>query len=133
MSQLPARSVQLQLQLVDRQMVDRNGKLCGKVDDLELEVPDDGSTPYVSAILSGPAALAPRLGGRLGGWVARVHRTLHPETEPGPVRIPWNWVADIGSHVTLAAQRDELGTNSTEAWLGEHVIGRIPGGRRAPE
>src|SRR3954469_6014971 len=66
MDSLPARSLQLQLQLVDHQMVDRDGRLCGNVDDLELEIPENGSTPYVSAILSGPAALAPRLEGRLG-------------------------------------------------------------------
>jgi len=133
MDALPARQLQLQLQLVDHQLVDRDGWLCGNIDDLELEVPDDGSTPYVSAILSGPAALAPRLGGRLGGWVARLHRTLHPDADPGPVRIPWSKVAHIGSHIQLAAKREEIGTNSTEAWLAEHVIGRIPGGQHAPE
>jgi hypothetical protein len=128
-----ARSIQLQLQLVDHQMVDRDGWLCGNIDDLELEIPDDGSTPYVSAILSGPAALAPRLQGRLGGWVSRLHRRLHPATDPGPIRIPWSRVADVGSHVRLSDQREELYTNSTEAWLAEHFIGRIPGGRRAPQ
>jgi hypothetical protein len=133
MSTLPARWLQLQLQLVDHQMVDRDGWLCGNIDDLEIEVPDDGSTPYVAAILSGPAALAPRLGGRLGGWVSRVHRRLHPDTDPGPVRIPWARVADIGSHVTLAAKREELATNSVEQWLSDHVIGRIPGSSHAPE
>jgi hypothetical protein len=128
----PGRRVQLGLELMDRQLVDRHGRLCGTVDDLELEVPEDGSPPYVTAVLSGPAALAARLEGRLGGWVARLHARAHPAEAPGPVRIPWVEVTSYDSHVVLARAREELETDASERWLADHLIGRIPGGTHAP-
>ena len=44
------------LHLLDRQLRDRHGRLCGKVDDVELERTADG-TVVVTAILSGPGHL----------------------------------------------------------------------------
>ena len=55
------RVVHAGLQLLDRQLVDREGVLCGKVDDVEIEVDDDGRA-YVTAILCGPGALLSRTG-----------------------------------------------------------------------
>ena len=130
---LTGRVVQLSLQLLDHQLVDTNGRLCGKVDDLEIELPEDGSTPYVSAILTGPSALAPRLGGRHGGWVQRLHNRLSPSDSNDPPRISWRYVRDYGSHVRLSLVREELSTNASEAWLRDHVVSRIPGGQHAPE
>ena len=58
------------LHLLDRQLRDRDGELCGKVDDLELEQADDG-TWYVTAILTGPGHLLYRLGRRTAGtWLS---------------------------------------------------------------
>jgi hypothetical protein len=130
---MESRSVQLNLQLLDHQLVDTNGRLCGNVDDLEIEVPDDGSPPYVSAILTGPSALAPRLGGRLGGWVQRLHNRIGADGSDEPPRISWRLVRDYGSHVRLSIDREDLATNASEAWLRDHVVTRIPGGRHAPK
>jgi hypothetical protein len=75
------------LDLLDRQMVDADGAPAGKVDDLTLEELSDGSL-LVTEILSGPGALAPRLGGRLGaGWTA-LFRRLHPDPDPDPAAVP---------------------------------------------
>ena len=53
--------------------------------------------------------------------------------ERDPVRIPFNLVQDIGDHVTLGADRDDVGTASGERWFRDHVVAHIPGSGHAPE
>jgi hypothetical protein len=128
-----ARAVYLGLMLLDRQLVDRNGKLVGNVDDLELTVDADGRL-IVTAILAGPGVLAERMGAeRLGRWLQAVHRSLkrNPErlVDPGgdPARIPFGRVRALTSRVDLSAVQEELGTQTSHAWAAEHVIGHVPG------
>jgi sporulation protein YlmC with PRC-barrel domain len=104
--------------LLDRQLVDADGVLIGKVDDLELSEPADGP-PHVVAILSRPAALGPRLGRRVGRWLRG--REL--------VRIPFGEVCDVDTQVTVRA--GVRGARAAEDWLREHVIDKIPGARHA--
>jgi sporulation protein YlmC with PRC-barrel domain len=128
------RVIHAGLQLLDRQLVDRDGQLCGKVDDLELTEPDDAGRVFVDAVLSGPGALLSRTGHvRLGGWLRRLAAVAFPAERHDPVRIPFGRVADIGDHVTLSMDRDEVATFATERWVRQHVIGHIPGsGSDAP-
>jgi sporulation protein YlmC with PRC-barrel domain len=122
----------LGLHLLDRQLVDREGRLGGKVDDLELEVQPDGSL-VVTAIVSGPGALATRLRRRrFGRWLHEMHRYLHGE-DGDPDRIPFGTVAAIDNHVTIAADASELPMATAERWTADHVIRRIPGSGHAPE
>jgi sporulation protein YlmC with PRC-barrel domain len=116
----------LLLHLMDRQVIDVDGRLVCKVDDLELEL-DDAGRPYVTAILVGPRALGPRIGGRLGHWFAAVAaRQAAPDRREVP-RIDFGQVTDIGSAVKLARRHDELDITPLERWVDTHVIGRIPG------
>jgi hypothetical protein len=87
----------------------------------------------VTAVLVGPGALGPRLGGRLGAWVRSAWARLHPLEHPAPVRIPFADVTEIGSALTLSRARAELGADSLEAWVTRHVVSRIPGAGHAPE
>ncbi len=123
------------LSLLDRQIVDCNGRLAGKVDDLELTVPEDprGGPPVVTAVLAGPGALAHRLGGRLGAWLESVHARLHPAAEPGPARIPFGVVKRVGNVVEVSVPRSDLELSLFEDWVREHFVGRIPGADHAPE
>ena len=119
------------LQLMDRQLVDRDGRLAGKVDDLELADSDAG--PIVVAILSGPGALAGRVGGRWGAWIGAVHRRLHEDRDPGPARVPIELVTRVADSVELDATRTELASDASEGWARDVVIGKIPGARHAAE
>src|SRR4051812_30826487 len=116
--------------LLDRQLVDSNGEAAGKVDDLELDVPDDGGPPVLTAILTGPTALGHRIGGRLGAWIAGAGVRLRPPDQAEPTRIPFELVRDVGRQVDLSLPRADLDTERLEVWLSEHVVGRIPGSRR---
>ena len=75
------------LDVLDRQLRDRHGALCGNVDDLELERTENGEL-QVTAILTGAGALAYRLGRRrLGTWLHEATRRLiESDTDRG--RIP---------------------------------------------
>jgi hypothetical protein len=129
---MAGRQVDLYLQLLDRQVVDRDGELLCKVDDLELEL-DDSGRPYVTAILIGPQALGPRLGSRLGRWVASIAHRLATDRDRGPQRISFGLVAEIDNVVTVHGSRADLAIEPLEAWVDRHIIGRLPGSRHAGE
>lgn len=118
--------------LLDRQVIDRDDRLVCKVDDLEF-APGSGGQPVVSAILAGPAALGPRIGGPLRRWMVAVQRRLRPADQDGPARIAIALVEQIRTDVVLSAARAELRTNQTEAWVDQHVISKLPGADHAGE
>ena len=121
----------LALHLLDRQVVDTEGVAVGNVDDVELVAPEDGSPPYVVALLTGPQALGPRLGGRLGEWVVFWSHALGRCAGDDPGRIGIELLTDLGSHVTVARSRAELGVHLNEDRVREYLVDRLPGARRA--
>jgi sporulation protein YlmC with PRC-barrel domain len=125
---MAGRELHAALVLLDRQLVDRNGRLCGKVDDIELSEPDAEGHRYVSAILSGPGALLTRLGhARSGDWLRRQVAVVFPSDRDDPVRIPISRVTDIGNHITLSLDANEVATAAGERWVRDHIIGHLPG------
>jgi sporulation protein YlmC with PRC-barrel domain len=122
------RVVHAGLELLDRQLIDRDGRLCGKVDDLELSEPDRQGDIYLAALLSGPGALLSRMGHtRLGGWLRRFAAFAAPGEHGDLVRIPAARVSRIDNHITLALDRDELASFGGERWVRDNVIDHIPG------
>jgi sporulation protein YlmC with PRC-barrel domain len=130
---MAGRTLEAGLQLLDRQLIDQDGRLAGKVDDLELELPEGGGPPVVTAILSGPGALSRRVGGRLGAWLEAVANRLREGDDRHPARVSFGLVKRIGSAVDLSVAKAELETDRLEAWTRDHLIGRLPGAGDAPE
>lgn len=120
-----ARVLSAGLDLLDRQLVDPDGRMAGKVDDLELRVGE--GPPVVVAVLAGPGALARRLGGRFGTWLASVQARLRPEDRDGPARISFGVVSAIADHVDLTVGREDLDTYVFERWVRERIMSKIPG------
>jgi sporulation protein YlmC with PRC-barrel domain len=116
--------------LLDRQIVDRDGALVGKVDDVELTVGDDG-VPVVVALLVGQEALGRRIGHGIGATMAGIARRLRAEGPARPIRVPYDLVTDVGSAITLSVRRELLAEPPLEDWLRTHLIGRIPGADHA--
>jgi hypothetical protein len=117
------------LDLLDRELIDSNGERCGKVDDLELTVPEgfpEGTAPVVGAILTGPGAL----GDRLWGWPGRVARVMWRRISPNPAgrrgKVLLEAVERIDSDIHLNISVNEAGLYDRERWA-EHFISRIPG------
>jgi sporulation protein YlmC with PRC-barrel domain len=126
------RVLDVHLHLLDRQVVDPDGRFLCKVDDLELEL-DESGRPYVTAILFGPRALGPRLGGRLGRWVTAIARRLADGQDEQPRRIDFALVSEIGSAVSITRRRRDLDVAPLERWVDTHIISRIPGSGHASE
>jgi sporulation protein YlmC with PRC-barrel domain len=134
MSQTTGRAIDVGLEVLDRQIVDSKGRLAGKVDDLELALTEDGTgPPYAVAIISGPGALARRLGGRLGAWIEAAQGRLHDERPPHPARVPFSVVKSLGNHVEVSVERSVLESDRMERWIADHVIRKIPGAEHEAE
>jgi hypothetical protein len=125
---MTGRVIYVAVGLLDRQLIDRDGAFCGKVDDLELTLGPDGAL-YVSHVVSGPGALWYRLRRRLLGRWLRTHLSTVPDVGDDPGRIPVRLVSDIASSVRLSLSRRQLSSNAGEIWVRDHIIGHIPGSR----
>lgn len=121
------------LRLLDRQIIDRDGRMAGKVDDLELTLDEAGDgPPTVTAILTGPAAWAPRAGG-IGRSLLSLLAVLRGPDRSAPTRIPFAAVKRLDDHIELVLADDELDNHEAEAWVRDHVISHIPGAGHAPD
>jgi hypothetical protein len=129
---VPGRRYDAVLHVLDRQMVDPDGKLVAKVDELELTELGDGRLT-LTAVLTGPGALGPRLRGRVGQLVVAGWRRVHPAEDPQPGRIPFRDVVRIDSAVHLARHRRDLGVDGFEDWVRDHIVTRLPGAGHDPE
>jgi sporulation protein YlmC with PRC-barrel domain len=91
--------IDLAFGVLDHQIVDSDGRRCGKVDDLAIEG-GPGETPVVKVILVGSGAWKGR--GRLGRLVSRL-------AGDKIVRVPWSDVDEVKSAVELKKTARELG------------------------
>jgi sporulation protein YlmC with PRC-barrel domain len=110
-------------EILDQQLVDRNGHYIGKVDGIVLEL-RDGAPPRVGAILTGGHLLLRRLHPRIETWVKRLFRHWGPENDL-PVRIAWSKIIKIGVDVKVDEEADRF--MPWERWVRDHIISRIPG------
>jgi hypothetical protein len=116
--------------LLDRQIFDAEGAAVAKVDDVELEL-HPGSAPTICALLSGPLAFGPRLGGRLGVWWSAIGRRLRTEPDPEPVRFDFDRVERFDLlEVRLDSAELQVAQFALRMWTREKIIARLPGGSR---
>ncbi|MCW2765494.1 MAG: hypothetical protein JWO11_1453 [Nocardioides sp.] len=109
------------LHLLDRQILDSFDKMVGKVDDVELTEGPDGLE--ITGLLTGAAALLPRLGGRLGDTTVRHWRALKP-AEPlrsHPWRVDMTDVDRLDSAVHLSVAREGVLRKDRE----RHRLGQL--------
>src|SRR3954469_18914063 len=115
MSAPKAVEVDIALSILDHQLVDREGRNCGKVDDLEL-AGLDGPSPEVTEILVGGNAWRSR--GLLGRLAARLSGDA--------VHVPFAEVAAITSVLQPRRPSPELRLDRGDVrWSS--LLSRIPG------
>ena len=122
--------IQVSRELLDRQLVDVDGRLVGKVDDVEFALDADGA-PYLRTLLSGPGVLGARVGGRLGRMLVLAAERFVTDRPMAPLHIPYELVTRIDSAVWLRVRAEDLATSPVEEWLRRNLIDRIPGAGRA--
>lgn len=107
--------VDIALGVLDHQLVDSEGRNCGKVDDLEL-TGLDGNEPEVTHIIVGGRAWRSR------GWLGRLVSHL----SRGAVHVSWSEVESVSSVVTLKRPAAELRLGrGDDRWA--RIVERIPG------
>jgi len=92
------RYVDLARGILDHQILDSEGRRCGNVDDLELDM-DSGE---VTALLVGPRYWPGRVHGPIGRLLARL-------AGGGGRRVPWSEVESVTSAVILRCEAGEVG------------------------
>ena len=108
--------VDLALGILDHQLVDAEGRNCGKVDELELAGLDRG-TPEVTEIVVGGNAWRTR------GFLGRLAARLAGEA----VHVPWSEVESVSSVVELKRTAAELRLGrGDDRWA--KLVAKLPGG-----
>jgi sporulation protein YlmC with PRC-barrel domain len=112
--------VDIGLHVLDHQLLDKNGRRCGNVDDLAIDG-GPGEAPQVVALLVGPGYWGQRAGwtGRLAGWIGGGSK----------VRVDWSEVAKIDSAVHLRHDATKLGLGRGDDRLRPYVE-KFPGAGR---
>jgi sporulation protein YlmC with PRC-barrel domain len=113
------------LHLLDRQLLDCDGAFLGKVDDVELTPDEATGRLVITALLTGPAALLDRFGGRLGRVLVErwgQMRVSEPD-RTRPWRIDVEDVDRLDSAVHLRVPRDGVLRRDREAYR----FGRLTG------
>jgi sporulation protein YlmC with PRC-barrel domain len=110
--------------VLDKSVVDRNGREMGRVDGLLLEQ-RAGEPPRLAAILIGPAALGLRLHPRLERPATWIERWLGIERER-PVRIDFDDVDKVDDKVRLRLTMSDTPVAAVEQRLRDWIV-KLPG------
>jgi hypothetical protein len=109
--------------VLDEQLLDVDGRRCGRVDDLEFEG-ELGDPPRLHAILSGS-----------GTWHRRLPRPLRTLGQRifgkgvmgrDVIRVPWGEVGDISSVIKLRGKARDLGLGQGDE-RDAGIVSRLPG------
>lgn len=103
--------------VLDKRVIDRHGRVMGRVDGIALEH-RDGKPPRVSALLVGPSALGHRLSPALGRWVEAIEHAFGID-QGRPVRIAFKQVLEGEPDI-----RVDLAVGDTSAGVVEQKLRR---------
>ncbi|WP_456698590.1 hypothetical protein [Aeromicrobium sp. P5_D10] len=124
-------AIDVQTDLLDRQIVSSDGAMIAKVDD--IEVAEHDSRLIVSGLLVGPGALGPRLGGVLGELVVDSWSRLARRSPQEPRRIDYTHVSGLATVLTLDRSRRQIEIDGLETWTRVHLIDALPGAGHDPQ
>lgn len=110
--------------LLDKRVVDRNGRPLGRVDSIVFELRDDGP-PLVAAIEIGLITIAQRLHPALGRVARRIERLAGVDANR-PVRIPFSKILDFEADVKVDLTSSETAALAFEQ-KARTLVSVIPG------
>jgi hypothetical protein len=112
----------LAYRVLDDQLVDVNGRRCGRADDIEFDG-GLGEPPRLNAIISGSGSWHRRLPRPLRSAAARVFGDDDGGAQT--IRVPWGQVSEIGAVLKLKTTAENLGLAQGDRREGERIA-RLP-------
>jgi sporulation protein YlmC with PRC-barrel domain len=112
--------------VLDKQIVDRNGHEVARVDGIVLEVREN-APPRLAEVLVGVSVLGARVNPVLGRWLHGLEYGLGIG-EQRPIRIAFSHVDVIGDKIKIDLAVGETSADTLEARIRTWVL-RIPGSR----
>jgi sporulation protein YlmC with PRC-barrel domain len=119
-----ADALHLVRDLLDKLVLDRDGRELGRVDGIVLEI--GGGDARVVAIEIGASILFRRVRPFLGRWAAGLERALGIE-HGRPIRIPFDAIVDVSAHIRVDLHAADTAAPALEHRL-RNVISSFPGG-----
>ncbi|WP_250537291.1 hypothetical protein [Caballeronia sp. AZ10_KS36] len=114
--------------ILDKQLVDKNGVRMGRVDGLVAEL-RDGELPRLVFIETGTVVMARRFGRRAHRLMCALLTRIGAGHKTTPYRIAWKDVRKVAVDIELDVDSDDTPVHDWQRWLRERAIGRIPGAR----
>jgi hypothetical protein len=118
--------------VLDKELVDEECELMGRVDGVLIALDEDGP-PYVVGVTQGFVVLAARISTRLVGPFQRL-RKRWSKRRTARLLVPWEKVLEVNlHHVQVAVRAEETPAYDWEKWLVRNVVSRLPGGKPPAE
>lgn len=111
--------------LLDKQLVDREGEPLGRVDGIVMTY-DADAAPRITHLELGAQTLARRLPRPFRGALAWLGHRLSPRGSQ-PYRIEVSRIIQLGRTIEIDIDGTRSAARETERWVRDHIISRIPG------
>jgi len=111
--------------LLDKQLVDREGEPLGRVDGIVMSYSAD-APPRITHLELGAQTLARRLPSPFRRILAWLGRRLSPRGSQ-PYRIEADRIIQLGRVIKIDIDGTRSAARETERWVRDHIISRIPG------
>ena len=112
--------------VLDKQIVDRNGREMGRVDGIVLDVREN-APPRLADVLIGASVLGARVNPVLGRWVHGLEHALGIG-EARPIRIAFSHVDAIGDKIKIDLAVGETDADTLEGRIRTWLF-KIPGSK----
>jgi sporulation protein YlmC with PRC-barrel domain len=117
--------VELGRDVLDQQVVDREGTPMGRVDGIVLKI-RPGKPPVIAGLVIGGPTPFRRISRALAGRVERWRRRWGPKERDG-FEVPWRQVLKLGIDVKLDVEAERTPATAWERWVRDRIVSRIPG------
>jgi hypothetical protein len=114
-----AQRMDLVYRVLDDQLIDVEGRRCGRADDLAFEGEVGGPPPRLAWILSGSGAWHARLPRPLRALGARVFGS--GVVGEDLIRVPWEEVDEIDTVIDLKSKARDLGLGQGDDRQAQHI------------
>jgi len=118
--------VDLVREVLDKSVVDRNGREMGRADGIVLAL-RDGQPPCVEAILIGPIALGDRLHPAIGRLVRALEKRMRLDARR-PVHIDFGDITAVDRNVKVRLAISDTAAEAVEQRLRRWIL-KVPGSR----